>query len=75
MKRTGLPDRDTVVAFAQREASPLHYSEFEPVARGPIFAVALLIPLLLLAAAWLVVGKALDLIVRMSAWRTTPPTT
>jgi hypothetical protein len=75
MAWTGLPDRDAVVAFAQREVSPEHHREFEPITRGPAVAILLLIPLGLLAGAFVVAGRARALFTRALTWRSPRPST
>ncbi len=57
MAWVGLPDREAIVDFAKRETSPEHYREFEPITRGPVFAVLMLIPLVLVAAVFLAADK------------------
>ncbi len=65
----GLPDRAAVVEFARREASPDHYREFEPITRGPAFAILMLIPLALLAGVCLAARQAAALLENKLKWR------
>ena len=46
------PSREEVeiLRIARREASPEHIAEFEPITRGPLFAVCALVPLGVMAA-------------------------
>jgi len=68
-------DKESVIELAKREASPEHYRDFEPITRGPLFAILMLIPLGLLAAAFVVAGATKAGLTRVRQWRQAPPST
>lgn len=54
-------DRD-IVALARREANPVSYKDFEPIVRGPLFAVLALGVLGFLSLPWLIIGIIRDMV-------------
>lgn len=52
-----MPTEAEILDVARREVSPEHFNDFEPIVKGPLFAVVALIPLGILAVACLVSQK------------------
>ncbi|MGD0777901.1 MAG: hypothetical protein ABSC05_34375 [Candidatus Solibacter sp.] len=55
--QTASQEEAEILEIARREASPDHVLEFEPITRGPLFAVCALAPLGVIAAFCLVWQK------------------
>jgi len=61
------PPMDDIVRLALEEASPDHWARFQPICRGPLFAVAALVAILLSALPWIAVQIVRAVVARQ--WR------
>ena len=56
-RQSASQEQAEILEIAQRETSPEHFAEFEPITRGPLFAAFALVPLGAMAAVFLIWQK------------------
>lgn len=56
--KAGSTKEQAILTLAQREVTPEHALEFDPITKGPIFAVVAILGLAIIAVPYMAYGKA-----------------